>query len=84
MLKQLNKKRSWEQRMREQHRCVTCGKAAKYLRCESCLEKLRIYHRKLRQKRQEAGNCILCGKKVEAGFKYCNRNECIPARKLRQ
>ena len=95
MLKQLNYKRAWEQRAREQGKCRTCGACIKRthgsstsanitIRCLSCKEKQKIYTAEHRKKRQAAGLCIMCGKKVEAGFKYCNRNECIPSRRLRQ
>jgi hypothetical protein len=84
MLKKLNHKRAWEQRAREQHRCRTCGKPSVGLRCPGCLEKQRLSSEERRQKRQAAGLCMLCGKKVEAGYKYCNRNECYPSRRIRQ
>ena len=93
MLKILERRRALEQKYREEHRCVKCGtkctqkgraSAISTIRCSACLEKDRIQKKELRQKRQAAGLCILCGKKVEAGYKICNRNECIPSRRLRQ
>lgn len=79
----LNKKRYDE--LREEGRCVSCGKWAEpgRARCKECQNKYNDRIRKwdnnrekskaLRQYRLDNGLCIQCGEKLTNGFKCCDR-----------
>lgn len=83
--------KSWYSRMREEGRCVSCGKWAEpgRARCRACQKKSTdaakirdpdgIRKRELRQARIDAGLCIDCGSPVQPGKCRCKR--CIERRR---
>jgi hypothetical protein len=64
--------------------CIQCPRKAApgRVRCVKCLAQMAAHDAKRYERRIAEGLCVHCGRAVEPGFTYHNRNECYPDRRL--
>lgn len=72
-------------RIYEKKKCKKCKKDrdTKLQTCEVCTQKERVRKLNYVNNKREKGICLFCTTPVKDGFLTCNRNSCIPSRRLR-
>jgi hypothetical protein len=83
-LKFLPRNRRYAEIHRMKGLCIQCPRPRVQgrSRCVRCLKINAILDAKKSAQRNAEGLCVHCGHAVEPGFKYHNRNECYPHRRL--